>query len=116
MKTYQKKGNDLLLITNHKTSHKVLIDNVMFLKGNINYSIVYLENGRTKILSHTLKFYEEFLRTHGFLRIHRAFLINPNYVVEYCVEKEMLKMRNGHEVNISRRRKEAMKDFELLKY
>ena len=116
MKTYQQKGNGLLLITNHKTSQKVLIDKVMFLKGDINYSIVYLENGKTKILSHTLKFYEEFLRTHGFLRVHRAFLINPNYVMEYCEEKEIVKMRNGHEANISRRRKGAMKDFELLKY
>ena len=26
-----------------------------------------------------LKFYEEFLRTHGFLRVHRAFLINPKF-------------------------------------
>lgn len=116
MKTYQKKGSDLLLITNHKTSQKVFIDNVMFLKGNINYSIVYLENGKTKILSHTLKFYEEFLSTHGFLRVHRAFLINPNYVMEYCEEKELVMMKNGHEANISRRRKGVMKDFELLKY
>ena len=111
MKTYQRKGSDSLLIINHKTSRKVLIKNVIFLKGNINYSTVYLEDGKTKMLSHTLKFYEEFLCTHGFLRVHRAFLINPNYVMEYCEEKEVVKMKNGHEANISRRRKGAMKGF-----
>ncbi len=111
MKTYQQKGNDSLLIINHKTSRKVLIKDVIFLKGNVNYSIVYLENGKTKLLPHTLKFYEDFLRTHGFLRVHRAFLINPNFVMEYCEEKEIVKMRNGHEANISRRRKGAMKGF-----
>ncbi len=105
MKTYQQKGNDSLLIINHKTSRKVLIKDVILLKGDVNYSIVYLENGKTKTLSHTLKFYEKFLRTHGFLRVHRAFLINPNYVTEYCEEKEIVKMRNGHEANIARRRK-----------
>ena len=111
MKTYQQKGRDSLLILNHKTSQKVLIKNVIFLKGDVNYSTVYLENGKTKTLSHTLKFYEEFLRTHGFLRVHRAFLINPNYITEYCEEKEIVKMRNGHEASISRRRKGEMKGF-----
>ena len=109
MKTYQQKGCNSLLITNHKTSQKVLIKNVMFLKGDVNYSTIYLESGKTRKLSHTLKFYEEFLRTHGFLRVHRTFLINPNYVTEYCEEKEIVKMRYGHEANISRRRKHEMK-------
>ena len=112
MKIYQQNGNNSLLIINHKTSRKVLIKDVIFLKGDINYSIVYLENGKKKILPHTLKFYEEFLGTHGFLRVHRTYLINPDYVVEYCEEKEIVKMRNGHEANIARRRKAAMKDFE----
>lgn len=116
MKTYQQKGCDSLLIINHKTSRKVLIKDVIFLKGNINYSTVYLENGKIKMLSHTLKFYEEFLSTHGFLRVHRAFLINPNFVMGYCEEKKIVEMKNGHEANISRRRKGAMKNFDLLKY
>lgn len=115
MKTYQQKGCDSLLIINYKTSRKVLIKDVIFLKGNINYSTVYLENGKTKMLSHTLKFYEEFLSAHGFLRVHRAFLINPNFVMGYCEKKEIVEMKNGHQANISRRRKGAMKDFECLK-
>jgi DNA-binding LytR/AlgR family response regulator len=112
MKTYQQKGNDSLLIINHKTSRKVQIKDVIFLKGDINYSTVYLENGKTKTLAHTLKFYEEFLRIHGFLRVHRAFLINPNYITEYCQEKEIVKMKNGHEATISRRRKGEMIGYE----
>lgn len=111
MKTYQQKGNNALLIINYKTSRKVLIKNVIFLKGDVNYSIVHLENGETKTLPHTLKFYEEFLRTHGFLRVHKAFLINPNYVTEYCQEKEIVRLQNGHKVSISRRRKGEMKGF-----
>ena len=111
MKNYQQKGSDSLLITNHKTSRKVLIKDVIFLKGDVNYSIVYLENGKTKILPHTLKFYEEFLGTHGFLRVHRGFLINPNYVIKYCQEKKILTLKGGHEANISRRKNISIMDF-----
>lgn len=111
MKTYQQKGSDSLLIINHKTSQKVLIKDVIFLKGDVNYSIMYLENGKTQTLPHTLKFYEEFLRTHGFLRVHRAFLINPNYVINHCQEKDILTLKGGHQAHISRRRSVSMKDF-----
>lgn len=111
MKTYQPKGSDSLLIINHKTSQKVLIKNVILLKGNINYSTLYLQNGKEKTLSHTLKFYEVFLKTHGFLRVHRAFLINPNYVQEYSEEQEIVTMTNGHKASISRRRKHELKNW-----
>jgi DNA-binding LytR/AlgR family response regulator len=78
MKTYQQKGNNSLLILNHKTSKKVFVSDVILLKGDINYTIFYLENGKQKIVAHPIKFFEPYLETHGFLRIHRSFLINPN--------------------------------------
>ena len=111
MKTYQPKGSDLLLIINHKTSQKVLIKNVVLLKGNVNYTTLYLESGKIKTLSHTLKFYETFLKTQGFLRVHRAFMINPNYVKEYCEQKQVVTMINGHKAEISRRRRHELKDL-----
>ena len=111
MKTYQPQGSDLLLIINYKTLQKVLIKNVILLKGDVNYTTLYLESGKTKTLSHTLKFYESFLKSQGFLRIHRGFLINPNYVKGYCKEKQILTMTNGHQAEISRRRKHELKDL-----
>ena len=111
MKIYQQKGNDSFLIINHKTSRKVLIKDVIFLKGDINYSIVYLKNDTTKTLPHSLKFYEEFLSIHGFLRVHRAFLINPNFITQYCQEKEMLTLKGGHQATISRRRIGVVRDL-----
>lgn len=111
MKTYKPQGSDSLLIINHKTLQKVLIKNVILLKGDINYTTLYLENGKTKILSHTLKFYENFLKSQGFLRVHRAFLINPDYVKEYCQKKQIVTMTSGHQAEISRRRRRELKDL-----
>ena len=88
MKIYQQKGNKSLLILNHKTSVKVLINNVILIKGDINYSIFYMKNGQSKLVSHTIKFFETHLETHGFLRIHRGYMINPNYVKTYNLEKK----------------------------
>ena len=111
MKTYQQKGDNALLILNHKTSIKVLINNVILIKGNINYSIFYLNNGQAKLVPHTIKFFETYLETHGFLRIHRGYMINPNYVKTYNFEEESITMTNGFIADIARRRKHILKDL-----
>jgi DNA-binding LytR/AlgR family response regulator len=110
MKTYQSSGKNIFLITNHKTSKKVLVNQVILLKGDINYTTLHLENGKTKVVPHTLKFYETFLATHGFLRIHRSFMVNPDFVKEYDADLEILRMTNGQEAQISRRRKHCLTD------
>ena len=111
MKTYQQSGSESLLIINHKTLKKVLLQNVVLLKGNINYTTFYLEHGKEKVVAHTLKFFENYLETRGFLRIHRSFMINPNFVKEYNEEQEFVTMANGHRATISRRRKSILKHF-----
>lgn len=111
MKTYKQKGNNSLLILNHKTSIKVLVNNVILIKGDINYSIFCMKDGKEKVVAHSIKFFENHLETHGFLRIHRGFMINPNYVKTYNSEQEVLTMSNGQIANISRRRKGVLKDF-----
>lgn len=111
MKTYQQKGKETLLILNQRTVKKILVNNVILLKGNINYTTFYLEHGVEKVVARTLKFFEPFLKTHGFLRVHRAFMINPNFVKEYNYEQEFLTMSNGQRADISRRRKHTLKKF-----
>jgi DNA-binding LytR/AlgR family response regulator len=111
MKTYQQKGSNALLILNHKTYHKVFIDSVILIKGDVNYTKFYMEGGIEKLVAHSIKFFESHLETHGFLRVHRAFMINPNYVRNYDAEQEILIMSNGQIANISRRRRSILRDF-----
>jgi DNA-binding LytR/AlgR family response regulator len=105
MKTYIQKGNNALLILNHKSSKKVFVNTVVFLEGNINYTIFHMESGKQKIVAHSLKFFEPFLETHGFLRTHRSYMINPIHVKNLNKEAYKVIMNNGQEAMISRRKK-----------
>lgn len=111
MKTYQQKGSNTLLIINHRTSRKVLLNNVVLLKGNINYTTIYMDNNIQKVIAHPIKFFETHLETHGFLRVHRAYMINPNHVKGYNQESRELMMSNGEQAIISRRREYIAKKF-----
>lgn len=105
MKTYQQKGNTSLLILNHRTLKKILVSEVILLEGNSNYTTFHLENGKTKMVAHSIKFFEPYLEKHGFLRVHRAYMVNPVHVKGYEKEDDCLMMTNGLIANISRRRK-----------
>ncbi|MEA5461508.1 LytTR family DNA-binding domain-containing protein [Arcicella sp. LKC2W] len=111
MKTYIQKGNNSLLTLNHKTSKKVFVDAVVLLEGNINYTIFHLANGKQKLVAHSIKFFEPFLETHGFLRIHRSYMINPNHVKNLNQEEYKVLMNNGREAIISKRKKSIFKNL-----
>ncbi len=89
----------------------MFINDIILLKGDVNYTILYLENGKQKLLAHPIKFFEPFLETHGFLRIHRSFMINPTHVKKYNQVDEFLMMTNGQKADISRRRESVLKGF-----
>ncbi len=105
MKTYTQKGNNALLILNHKTSQKVFVDAVVLLEGDINYTTFHFKEGKQILVAHSLKFFESYLETHGFLRVHRSFMINPNHVKNLNEEQFTVTMSNGRKAMISRRKK-----------
>ena len=111
MKTYRQVGNTSLLIINHKTSAKVFVNNVILIKGDANYSTIYMDGGQEKVVSHTIKFYEKHLVNYGFLRVHRGYIINPNYVKEYNPDEESIMMTNGIKAVVSRRKKFLLRNF-----
>jgi DNA-binding LytR/AlgR family response regulator len=111
MKIYQQNEDCKLLTINRKTSKKILINNVILLKSDTNYTTFHLYQGKAKVVAHTMKYFEEILQSHGFLRVHRSFIINPFYVKEYNSVDEVLMMTNGHIANISRRRKRNLKEL-----
>jgi DNA-binding LytR/AlgR family response regulator len=114
MKTYRQIGNTSLLIINHKTSAKVFVDNIVLIKGDANYSTIYMDGGKEKVVSHTIKFYENHLENYGFLRVHRGYIINPNYVKEYNPNDESIIMKNGLKAVVSRRKKYLLRNFRSL--
>jgi DNA-binding LytR/AlgR family response regulator len=111
MKTYTPKGNNSLLILNHKTSQKIFVKTVVLLEGDINYTIFHLEDGKQQVVAHSIKFFETFLETHGFLRVHRSFMINPNHVKNLNKNEYKVIMNNGIEAIISRRRINMIKSL-----
>jgi DNA-binding LytR/AlgR family response regulator len=107
--------NNYLYFLRQKTP--IHISNIILLEAKINYTNIYLKNGKKIMLAKTLKSFEELLFNHHFYRIHRAFLINGNHLQAYDAELGEVILTNNHRVVTSRRKRELfetqMKGFGL---
>ena len=105
----QKAGN-LHMIINQRLSKTLPLADIIMCEGWINYTIIYLNNGRKVISSHTLKSFEDTLHESGFARIHRAYLINYSHYSSFNKDTNMVLMKNGTELNVARRRLNSFRD------
>jgi len=58
------------------------INDIIFCKADDNYTEIHLANSK-KLVSKTLKYFEEALKEHTFARIHKSYLVNVNEIVKY---------------------------------
>jgi two-component system LytT family response regulator len=71
-----------------------------------NYTIFYMEDGKSHTASKTLKEFEDVLPPDIFFRAHHSHLININYVVKYHKGKGgIIEMKDKTEIPLASRRK-----------
>ena len=58
------------------------ISEILYCQADDNYTKIFLNQGQ-KLVSKTLKYFEDSLKDQGFVRIHKSYLVNVNSVVRY---------------------------------
>lgn len=102
-------GKQYLSFPDQSKTVRVLTKDIVHLEGVRNYTLLHLKNGTKILSSRTLKVYQNVLANVGFVRVHRAHLINLNCMKHY--DKSDLTfavMQNKDQITISRRKR---KDF-----
>jgi len=81
----------------------VTISTILYCEAADNFTRFYLEDGANPLLiCKTLKYFDEILKEHRFIRIHRSHLINPDYVIRYTKGKGgSVTMKNNKELEMS---------------
>ncbi len=88
------------------------MQDILYCKADDNYTELYLSNNQKKLVSKTLKYFEDILKESGFARIHKSFLVNVTYIAAYKKGKGgTVSLSNGKELSVS-----ASKKAELLSY
>ena len=87
----------------------IKVQDIIRLEAEGSYTKFYLNNGKTLVISKSLKEYDNLLPTTDFFRSHQSHLVNMEYLERYDTrDGDILKMIDGSEVPISRRKRDML--------
>ncbi len=105
-KNLEKKYNSSIFIKEKHMLIKILCSEILYIEAHDNYSFIYLKNKKF-LISKTLKYLQENLPDE-FLRVHRSYVINLNYID--CILPSYL-LINNIEIPISKTGKKHLNEY-----
>lgn len=87
------------------------ISDILYCEADDNYTKIYLDRGQ-KLVSKTLKYFEESLHAYGFVRTHKSYLVNVNEITRYRKGKGgSIVLSSGKELAVSSSKKGTLLDY-----
>ena len=87
------------------------VSDIVYCKADDNYTEIHLSSSK-KLVSKTLKYFEDILTQYAFARVHKSYLVNVNEITKYKKGKGgSVVVSNGKEILVS-----ASKKASLLSY
>jgi two-component system LytT family response regulator len=85
------------------------IQDIIYAKADDNYTEIFLVNNVKKLVSKTLKYFDDALKNNGFARIHKSYLVNINTIISYQKGSGgTVTLSNGKELSVSASKKAAL--------
>lgn len=82
---------------------------ILYCQSQNNYTLLFTVDNRKLVLSKTLKEFEKKLDKYFFIRIHKSYLINPNYMKKYYRnDGGYLVMQDGKSIPVSKNKKDLI--------
>lgn len=101
-------GNEHLELITRDSLLTVDTKHVRYFEGSRNYQLLYLEGNPKPIeIKMTMSKLEEIAASHGFIRIHKGYLVNYRYIQRIFYDKLLL--RDGKELPVGRSKANEVK-------
>lgn len=80
--------------------------------GEGNYTYIHTSSGKKYLVSKTIKNLHSHLNENvNFIRVHKSYLINTSHITNYINQDRVIKMTDGKEVYVSRRKSKEVKQI-----
>jgi len=89
--------------------HVVEVDHILRCESDNYYTKFFFTDGKTLLVSRTLKENETLLSGHDFIRPHKSHLVNTKYIKGYLKhDGGFIQMSDGSQIPVSRRKREQI--------
>lgn len=76
-----------------------------YIQASESYCLFIQADGKVQMKTRPIKFFEEILEENGWCRIHRSYFVNPQFCYGFTENRNSIRMQNGKELPISRRKR-----------
>ena len=91
-------------------------NDIMYLEADGKYTVFYLENNSSKMVSKNIGEYEKHLPKDLFFRIHHKYIVNLNKIkVINKSDGNYCQLKDGKSLSIAKRRQDELRKFLNLK-
>ncbi len=106
IESHRKGKFDKLAVPTSRGLKYIDLDQIIRLQSSSNYTTIHTNNGKSTMVSKTLKFYDQTLKDDGFIRVHQSHLINQKYISEFHRgDGSYLILSNKEKVPVSKSRR-----------
>ncbi len=111
IKAKSKEAHKIILSTSEKI-HVIAVDDIIRCESDNYYTKFFFRDGKTLLVSKTLKENEGLLKDHNFIRPHKSHLINAKYIKGYMKnDGGYIVMNDDSKIPVSRRKKELIMEI-----
>lgn len=97
---------DCILVPSDKGLQVINVHSIIRVQSISNYSKLFFQNGKTLVVAKVLRWFEERLSEHRFMRIHRTHLVNGGYLRTYSSNNTVeIELMNGEKFTVARRKR-----------
>lgn|GEM_PF-1084489 len=97
-----------VLIHTQNGTQLIFANNIIRIEASSNYSKLFLVNARPLTVAKVLHWFEDNLAGDVFYRIHKAHIVNRQFIADISADNNILTLLNGEQIKISRRRKSSV--------
>ena len=98
----QKEEGDMLEFTTRTSLLRLKKSAVLYIEGSRNYQVIHMneDGAKTEEVKMTMEKLEEMLAPKGFIRIHKGFLVNYQYIRR--IHTSVVELKDGTELPVGR--------------
>jgi two-component system LytT family response regulator len=86
---------------------------IAYVQAAESYSILVNEHGKQILKSRPMKHYETSFLRQGWLKVHRSYMVNPDYVKQISENRNYILLNNGTKLPIARRKLKYVAEWRM---
>lgn len=103
-------SDHMLILKTQDGDLRLVLNDIIHIEGDRNYSYIYLKNGKKKLVTKTLIELEELLDSKGFYRCHKSHILNIEHITSYT-NGNLIQLSQMITIPVSRRKKKRFQEW-----